>query len=208
MMQTETISSTGYTGPVGRELVTAPTGSSVVPLASLRLRLRVPFTDEDADLQAFLESATAEIEDALGRRLLPQTWRWWYDDVPPGRVIVLPEPARAIVAVKSFATDGDTVGTTLTSTEYELDARRDRLVIDDGTALWPPSSVRDYNAVSIEATVGYASAAAIPAGILQAVYLTVQGHYLRGAEPPAEAAMRRHTIVGLLAPYRYRMGVA
>jgi hypothetical protein len=38
--------------------------------------------------------------------------------------------------------------------------------------------------------------------------LTVQGHYLRGAEPAPEAANRAAVIARLLSPYRYRMGVA
>jgi len=206
MSTIDAMSSMGYTGPVGRELVTAPT-SPLLTLDAVRSRLRLPFTDEDSDLQAFLESATTEVEEALGRRLLPQTWRWWYDGVPSGRVFVLPEPVRAVVAVKSYATDGETTGTTLASTEYELDTRRHRLVIDEATTAWPPT-LRAHNALSLEVTVGYATVGAIPAGLLQAVYLTIQGHYLRGAEPPTEAAFRRQTVAGLLAPYRHRMGIA
>ena len=207
MSSVEVISNMGYTGPVGRELVTAAT----VPLLTsdaIRSRLRLSFTDEDGDLHAFLESATAEVETSLGRRLLPQTWRWWYDAVPSGRELVLPEPVRSIVAVKSYATDADVTGTTLTSTEYVVDTRRDRIVMDDGTTAWPPASVRAYNAVSIEAAVGYATVGDVPPALVQAVYLTIQGHYVRGAEPPTEAAFRRQTIAGLLSPYRYRMGVA
>ena len=206
-MNETAVSSTGYTGPVGREIVTAPT-EPLLTLAAIQSRLRIPFTDENADLQAFLESATSEVEETLGRKVRPQTVRWWYDDVPCGRVIVLPEPVRSIVSVKSYATDGDSSGTTLASTEYEVDTRRGRLLVDEATTLWPPSTVRCLNAVSIEATVGYATVATVPAGIVQAVNLASQGHYLRGADPSAESITRRNAIAQLLAPYRYRMGVA
>lgn len=206
-MRVQTISSTGYTGPVGRELVTAPS-VSLLDLGAIRQRLRVPFDDEDADLQAFLEVAVQQVEEDLGRRLLPQTWRFWYDAVPSGRVITLPEPARAVVAVKSYVSDDDATGVTLASSEYVLDTVHGRLVVDDATSAWPPSSVRDYRAVSIEATVGYASAAAVPVMLVQAVQLLVQGLFLRGSEPASEAVARERAYKALLAPFRYRMGVA
>jgi uncharacterized phiE125 gp8 family phage protein len=207
MSHTDAISSTGHTGPVGREHVSG-SSATLLDVATVRQRLRVPFSDEDADLQAFVESAITETESHLGRVLLPQTVRFWYDAVPCGRVIVLAEPVREIVAVKSYATDGDTAGTTVAATEYELDAWRDRLVFDEDSTVWPPSSVRCFSAVSVEAEVGYASATDVPAPIVQAVQLTVQGHYLRGAEPAHDAQNRTAVIARLLAPYRYRMGVA
>jgi uncharacterized phiE125 gp8 family phage protein len=207
MTYTDAISSTGHTGPVGRERV-AGSSATLLDVATVRQRLRLPFADEDADLQAFIESAVTEVEAHLGRTLLPQTWIYWYDAVPCGRVIVLPEPVREITELKSYATDGDTVGTVLADTEYELDVWRDRLVFDEDSTAWPPASVRCHNAVSIEAEVGYEDAASVPAPIVQAVQLTVQGHYLRGAEPPNEAQMRATAVTRLLSPYRYRMGVA
>jgi len=207
MNRTAVIDSTGYTGPVGREIVTAAT-VPLLTVSAVRERLRLPFSDEDGDLQAFIEAATTEVEEHLGRRLLPQTWRWWYDSVPTGRVIVLPEPVRSITAIKSYATDDDATGTTLTSTEYTVDARRHRIVIDDDSASWPPTSVRDYNAVSIEAVVGYAEPDDVPASVLLATHLVVQGYYLRGAETPADSDARHAAVSRLLAPWRFRMGVA
>jgi uncharacterized phiE125 gp8 family phage protein len=193
------VSSTGYTGPVGRELVTAPT-EPLLRIEDVRARLRVPFTDEDGDLQAFIEAATVSTEESLGRKLLPQTWRFWYDAIPSGRDVVLPEPVRSIVAVKSYTTDDDASGVTLAATEYVLDVRRGRLVFDEATTVWPPSTIRARNAWSIEATVGYATVGEVPAPILQAIQVKVQAMFLRTSEPPA--------VGWLLAPYRYRMGVA
>ena len=206
-MTVQTISSTGYTGPVGRELVTAPT-AALLDLAAVRQRLRLPFEDEDADLQAFLDVAVAQVESRLGRRLLPQVWRFWYDAVPSGRVIVLPEPVRSVASVTTYATDDDVTGTVLSSTEYVVDTVRGRVVVDDATTAWPPASLRDYRAVAIQAAVGFATAQDVPPMLLQAVHLVVQGLYLRGAEPPAEAQARERALQGLLAPHQYRMGVA
>jgi uncharacterized phiE125 gp8 family phage protein len=203
----QTVNSMGYTGPVGRQFVSGPT-DTLLDVATVRQRLRLPFTDEDVDLQAFIDSAMTEVETYLGRVLLSQVVRFWYDAVPCGRVIVLPEPVTSIVAVKSYATDGDTTGTTLSAGQYELDAERNRLVFDEAATAWPPTSVRCYKAVSVEADIGYAIAGDVPPPIVQAVQLTVQGHYLRGAEPAPEAANRAAVIARLLSPYRYRMGVA
>jgi uncharacterized phiE125 gp8 family phage protein len=204
---TAVMTSMGYTGPVARQFVSGPT-DTLLDVAAVRSRLRLPFTDEDVDLQSFIDSAMTEVETHLGRVLLSQVVRFWYDAVPCGRVIVLPEPVSSIVAVKSYATDGDTTGTTLSSAQYELDAERNRLVFDETATAWPPTSVRCYKAMSIEAEIGYAIAGDVPPPIVQAVQLTVQGHYLRGAEPAHEAANRAAVIARLLAPYRYRMGVA
>jgi uncharacterized phiE125 gp8 family phage protein len=201
------ISNMGYTGPVGRELVTAPT-VPVLSVSALRSRLRVPFTDEDDQLQAFLESAVSETEEFLGRRLAPQTWRFWYDGTPRGRVITLPEPVRSVTAVKSYATDADATGTVLLTSEYVLDGQHQRVVINENTTLWPVSTLRGYRSMSIEAAVGYASTAAIPPAIVQAIHLRVAGHYLRGVEPAHEAETREKAIARLLNPHRFRMGVA
>jgi uncharacterized phiE125 gp8 family phage protein len=207
------VSSFGYTGPIGRELVTAPT----VPLLTIeevRRRLRVPFTDEDVQLQEFIEAATVSAEEHLGRRLAPQVWRFWYDGTPCGREVVLPEPARSIASITSYATDDDTVGTALTSTEYVLDVRRDRVVFDEATLLWPVATTRVHNAVAIQAAVGFATVAAVPAPIKQAVQLKVQAMYQRfqftSAGITDHLAVRTvdEAYVNLLAPYRYRMGVA
>ena len=125
MTYTDVISSVGYTGPVGREIVTAPT-VTLLRVDDVRPRLRLAHDDEDDQLQTFIDSATEEVESHLGRKLLPQVWRWWYDAVPCGRAIVLPEPVRSVAYVKSYATDG-AAGTTLAATEYEVDTRRHRV---------------------------------------------------------------------------------
>lgn len=200
---TAAISSTGYTGPVGRELVTAPT-EPLLTLAAIASRLRLAHMDEHGDLLAFLESATAEVESYLGRLVLPQTWRWWYDAPPAGLTIVLPEPARTVTVTTYDTTDAATV---LSASDYTLDTRRARIVVDD-TATWPPSDVRETNALVVEAAVGYATVAAVPAPIVQAVHLRIQGWYLRGAEPSTESMTREAAVARLLAPYRFRMGVA
>jgi uncharacterized phiE125 gp8 family phage protein len=202
-MTTVAVSSVGYTGPVGREVVTAPT-EPLLTLAAIAARLRLSHMDEHGDLYAFLTAATAEVESHLGRLVLPQTWRWWYDAPPSGLEVVLPEPARSVTVTTYSTAD---VAAVLSASQYTLDTRRARLVIDD-TATWPPSDVRDTNALAIEATVGYASVAAVPAPIVQAVYLLIQGWYVRGAEPAAEGAARDAAVTRLLAPYRYRMGIA
>lgn len=204
MMPTEAISNTGYTGPVGRELVTAPT-EPVLSLADLRGRLRVPFEDEDMQLQDFLEAAVQHVEDVLGRKLAPQTWRWWYDDVPAGREIVLPEPARTII-VKTY--DTDDVATTLSASDYVLDTRRHRIVVDETATGWPPADLRETNALSLDVEVGFATRQAIPASVRQAIHLLVQGFYLRGSEPAHEAAARARAVSSLLMAERFRLGVA
>ena len=203
MTTLDAISSTGYTGPVGRELVTAAT-EPLLTMAVIASRLRLSHTDEHADLHAFLLTATADVESHLGRCLLPQTWRWWYDAPPSGLTLTLPEPARSVIVTTYSTAD---VAAVLSASDYMLDTRRSRIVVDD-TATWPPSDLRGTNALAVEATVGYASLAAVPTPIVQAVHLRIQGWYVRGAEPASEGAAREAAITRLLAPYRYRMGVA
>lgn len=204
-MTVEAISSVGYTGPVTTEIVTAATVSPV-SLAEVTSRLRLPYTDEDADVETMTLAAVSTIEHLAGRKLAPQTVRYWYDAPPSGLTIYLPEPFRAISSVTTY--DTDDVATTLSAASYRTDTRRARIVIKDTVSGWPPSDLREVDAVAIEATVGWATVQAIPRDLLEAVYLQVMVSYLRDTVTPAERLGYERAIAAKVAPYQWRMGVA
>lgn len=205
MTTTSAISETGYTGPVGTEVVTAAT-TVLLDVEQVKARLRVPFADEDADLQQMLLAATQMVEDRMGRRLLETTVRWWYDAVPSGWTLWLPEPVRSVVAVKTY--DEDDVEATLSSGNYYVDTRRSRITVKDTTTNWPPSDLRTTNALSVEATVGYAAATDVPVDIIEAVLLQVMALYQRDTLKGAEHAAYQQAIGSIVGKHAYRVGVA
>lgn len=205
MTRATAISSVGYTGPVSTETVTATSGLPV-SLAAVCQRLRLPFSDEDADVEAMTWAAVESIEHLAGRKLAAQTVRYWYDGPPNGLTIYMPEPFRSIVSVKTYSEyDAEA---TLSSAQYRVDPRRARIVIRDTFPDWPPVRLRDVDAMAIEATVGYATPADIPRELVEAVYLQVMVSYLRDTVTSAERVGYQHAIAAKVAQHQWRMGVA
>lgn len=198
---TDAISSVGYTGPVGRELVEGP--PVLLSVDQVRSYLRIPFSDEDEDVSRHFAAATALVEQHLGRSLGPASWKWWYDAAPSGDAITFPEPVRSVV-LKTY--DDDDAATTVTASTYRLDSNRGRLVFKDTATDWPPSDVRDTNGVLAEVEIGYASVSDIPTPIVEAVLLKTAALYQRMSAPDLKAT--ETAIAALLAPYRWRAGVA
>lgn len=204
-MTIEAISSTGYTGPVGVEVVTAPTWA-VCDMATARARLRIPFTDEDVDIENLLETATLMVEQKAGRWLRAATVRWWYDAVPSGWTLWLPEPIRAVSSVTTYSTaDASAV---LSASAYSVDTRRHRIVVKDTTTGWPPSDLRTSNALAVEATVGYATQGGVPADLRDAVLLQLMALYRRDALKPEEHTAYTRAIGTIVGKHTHRMGVA
>ena len=193
-----------YTAPVGREVVTAPT-AELLTLDEVRMRLRIPYQDEDVDLQAMLYGATEMLEASLGRSLRAATVRWWYDDVPRGRTVWFPEPVRAVASVTTYDTSG--ASAVVSAALYEVDTRHHRLVVRE-TADWPPSDLRATNALAIEATVGYAAPTDVPFDLREALLLQVMALYQRDTLKAPEQAAYQQAIGRTVGKHAFRVGVA
>ena len=179
------------------------TGPAVEPLslAEAKAFLRVDSGDDDDLIAALIVSARTFVEAQTRRALITQTWRLirdaWPDDA---RIRVVPAPLQALVAVRTYDSDGaaQAIDTTV-------------FVADLGAAVlaFPPWSLpapgRLTAGIELDVRVGYGDAAAnVPEPLRLAIRALVAHWYEnRGlvalnatvAELPAGVA-------ALIAPYR------
>lgn len=187
-------------------LVTAA-ATTPVTTAEAKAHLRVDHSTEDTLIGSLVQAATDHLDGysgILGRCLVTQTWRQDFDSFE--RNMRLPLLAAGITS--AVYVDDNAAETTITSTNYELQA--DDLgsfvrFIDDYAF---PSGLAETRALRVTFTAGYGAAAAVPAAIKAAILLLV-GHWYFNREAvvvgiaPAELPM---AVNALLAPYR-RVGV-
>jgi len=199
-------------------LITAPTDTPV-SLAEAKARLRVESanTDEDDLITALVDSATAYLDGytgILGRCLMPQTWRTFYesflecDDDPPvslptkvGPTLRLPFPGVTAAVVKYY--DAANAQQTVDSSQYQI------LVDDLGSFVAfpytyvPPNTYFRADAVSVDLTAGYADAASVPAPLKQAILLLVGDWYQsRETAQAGRIAALPYAVEALVEPFR------
>lgn len=170
------------------EIVTAPVEEPVT-LAEARLHLRVDATTDDALITQLVTAGRRWAEDYTRRALVTQTRRVWlraFPEVHCGQAIVELPGGRVSAVASVKYTDTAGVLQTLDPAAYVLDSKSD----DEIAELWPaygtswPATRDEPNAVQVQYTVGYGSAAAVPAQFKQAVLLHVGWHYDNRAVDP------------------------
>lgn len=208
---------------------TAEPAAEPVSVAQARAHLRLD-GDAEADLLAALIAGAREVAETMtGRALVTQSWTLsldgWGEDGADGvgpaglawpaglsaaprcarLALALPRPPLiSVEAVTTFDVGG--AGSVWDPAAYFVDraAVPGRIVRLRG-ASWPAPG-RPLGGIEIAFTAGYGDAAAVPAGLRQAVLLLV-AHWFENREPapprtigtPVPAA-----VYGLLAPYRMR----
>lgn len=192
-----------------------------LPSAKQHLRLDIP--DDDLLVTDLISVARDYCERVTGLALMPQTWQLLLDRWPrTDRVEMWPAPGRPpgaillplwpVTAVSSI-TWIDSTGTpqTLAASSYSVDtvSRPARIVPASLNMSWPtqptPSTL---NTIAVTFTAGYASAAAIPPSMRQAMRLLI-GHWYEHRESvlaDARAAaialpQAVDTLLGFNAPY-------
>tara|TARA_R100001591_G_scaffold17596_1_gene23845 strand:+ start:5948 stop:6514 length:567 start_codon:yes stop_codon:yes gene_type:complete len=180
------------------EVVTQPT-QQVVNFDDLRDHLRIETHDDDALLVQYLDSATAQAENYTGLHLRSQTIKLWFDHFPTDSLKLYAAPFMAITRVDYYDTDNALQTYALSDVDVDL---YQGLIRPYPTKTWPDTYDR-YNAVGIEATVGY-TAATLPVAIRQAI-LMMAGHFYENREATAPRAAPKSIEFGfkaLLDPYR------
>lgn len=180
--------------------VTRTTPVPVVSLADAKLHARIgaDVTAEDTLVASWTKAATQQVQNDTQHILRSEMFDLAGDAFPvSGRPIVLPfGPLASVVYVKS--TDSAATVQTMTASDYVLDtvSRAGRIGLADA-ATWP-TDLRDFQPASIRVVVGYASIAAIPEPLLQAVRLAIAWHSMN-REP---TAMEQGSYDWLVDPYR------
>jgi uncharacterized phiE125 gp8 family phage protein len=175
----------------GSEIVTEP-AIEPVTLEEMRQHLRIDDEDEHEYLLDIIREAREEIEQASGLSLISQTWRlaidrWpagkqeWWDGVRQGHInqiygpesysaLALPKyPLLSVDSVKVYDEDSNETDVVIADT-FDIDTiqRPGRMTLKVG-ATWP-IALRSNNAIIIEYTTGYGTAATdVPSPLRRAV---------------------------------------
>lgn len=164
------------------KLITAPT-SEPISTADARLHLRNPDTSFNDLVDDCVKAARTQFEsDVPCMQLLPATWGLYLDEWPSwdslrkAHVLIEKMPLIGITHIKYYPEGEANLSEAWDTENYEADLisypGRIKLIADELPAL----NENKYNKVQITFTCGYATAAAIPSDIIQALKLLI-GHY-------------------------------
>lgn len=152
-----------------------PPAAPVLTLEEAREQIRVdrietaPIAAEDALIEAFVQSATDELDGRdgwLGRALVTQTWRMTLDAWPAGGVIEVPlPPLQSVTSIVYVDEGGATV--TLAPSAYRVITDGEPGLIEPVYGTRWPAVRRQTGPIAITFVAGYGNAAAVPEIIKQ-----------------------------------------
>lgn len=169
-------------------VVTSATGEPItLEDVKSQLRLELGQTNEDEFLEGLITAARQHIENITNRKLMPQTWKVYYDAWPNKKnnydsfQIPYP-PLRSIPSTGLLYTDSTSGSTTFSSTAWAADTVSEpgRLVLDYNDD-WPTVTLHNNNPIEITFNCGYSTAATVPETIKQAIKMLI-GHYYEHRE--------------------------
>jgi uncharacterized phiE125 gp8 family phage protein len=152
----------------------APTVPAIT-VATAKAHLRVEHTEDDGQIEALIEVATAALEgpDGIGVALINQTWRIAFDGYLPTPVELPLGPVQAVTGITYV--DPDHATQTLDPALYRLLTDRRPAVVERVGDSWPAMR-RQLGTAAITFTAGFgATAASVPADLRAAMLLMV-GH--------------------------------
>ncbi len=164
---------------------------------------------DDATISGFITTVRQWIEEITGRLLMTQTWDIYLEKFPCGdEDIELPfAPLQSVTYLKY--TDSANAESTFSSSYYHVDTISEpgKIVLAYGQS-WPTATLKTSNPIVIRAVFGYASAAAVPGPLKQAILLLIEHYYTnRGLvvisdRAGAQSVELPMSVSGLIAPYR------
>jgi uncharacterized phiE125 gp8 family phage protein len=183
-------------------LLVTPPALEPVSLAEAKAHLRLTGTDDDDFVSALIVAARLQVETAIRRVLVDQTWRILRDDWPRDGLVDLPiGPIRSVLEVIVYDADGAPV--TLSPTAWALDAAstpaRLKLL---GTG---PTPGRPLNGIEIDVVAGFGpSGLEVPQPLRLAISMLVARWYenREGAGFGIVPSVVADAFEALVAPYR------
>jgi len=167
--------------------VTAPTVSPI-SLAEAKAQMRVEGSDDDTIIQRYIDAAISfvDVQGALGRAMMTQTWGQWLSP-NPGTVLLLLGPVQSVSAIKYYDTDGALQTATLA--DFDVFGTPNRITVSPKSGkAWPTTQTRD-DAIKIEYVVGYGSSPVnVPQTIRHALMMLV-AHWYENRETTSEKQM-------------------
>jgi uncharacterized phiE125 gp8 family phage protein len=156
--------------------VVTPSASEVLTLNEVKAHLQIDpsFTADDAMLNAMITAVRQAAQEYLGRFLLTTVVDQFYHSWGQGLLLFF-TPVIGSATVTYFNTEGNQQ--TLAASEYELDTT------SEPSRIWPafnkqwPALRPHPNSVVVRYSCGYASAAAVPGPIKQAMLIMITAMY-------------------------------
>lgn len=179
--------------------------------AKLHLRLATTvtlaeaYTTEDDLLEALIQAAREQAEAYTGRSLVVQNRTYYPGTWPSGESMPLPYPPLQSVTGVYYMVDGDTVETTMSSDDYDVDTRSEPgAVVLKTSESWPTDTLRPMSPIRVAYVAGYGVAADIPASIRAAIKMILTDLYEHRGEVVLGVSVGRidRAIKALLDPYR------
>lgn len=170
--------------------VTVPPTWEPVAIVEARAQCRVIDTSEDLYIAGLIKAAREHCEKIHGFAYSARTMELWLEEWPDCDEIRLPHPPLVSVAsVKYYGTDDTEY--TLPATDYYVDTIGEPGQIHTRyLKTWPTTVLRDYNAVCITYTCGYATPDDVPETIKLAIKLLV-GHWFENREDSVTGTVNR-----------------
>ncbi len=180
-------------------LITAP-ASLPVSLATAKGFMKIENTDDDQLISDLIDQAVSHIQNITGLKLITQSWRLFFDDLPAAKILELPlAPIISALEIRIFDDQG--VSQIVPTADYQLD------IYSRPARLWINSLLcagQNLNGLEVDVQVGYGlTSVDVPGDIIRAIMITVAHWYeFRGAVRPADQPLSNPAgLNGLLAPY-------
>lgn len=145
-------------------------------LQEVKDHLRIDSTDEDALLDALIQSARGYLEGLLGRVIPEQSVTAYYSTFCDELILPRAAPLQSVTSVKYLDTDGalQTLGTSY----YDVYTWRTpgEVRLADGYS-WPSTQTGVTDTVRIEYVAGWGSPQLVPSAIRQALLLLIAHWY-------------------------------
>lgn len=183
------------------KLETAPLVEPV-NTADAKLHLKVSGSTEDAYIDSLVKTARLNIERYLGRALITQTWKAYFDKWQRDLMLAY-SPVQNITSMEYYNTSGTL--TALTEGFWEDLLSEPARIVRKKDTTYPELQDGKPNAIVVEYVCGYGDAATdVPADIVHAIKLLVTDYYDNKGEVVVGTIATRIPghIKNLLHPYR------
>jgi len=167
--------------------VSAP-ATAPISLAEAKTQMRVESSDDDSIIQRLIDAAVAfvDVQGALGKAMITQTWGQWLSP-NPSTVYLSLGPVQSVSAIKYYDVDGALQTATLA--DFNVFGTPNRISVSPKSGkAWPVTQTRD-DAIKIEYVIGYGStSASVPETVRHALMMLV-AHWYDNRETSTEKQM-------------------